>query len=463
MTNTFIKRPELIEESYQTEDLLDFSFIINDFKEKINNINKNSVVGLIGAYGSGKSTMLYQIYKDKINVEDKNKNEINNNKTSVSEHNQQTGQWYVFDAWQYPERRDLWEGFVLEIARQHQKKLFNYARNIIDEGHGHARKNVATVAVNTANTFLPGAGILKNLIPLFRTSPVRRVFEFQELLVDIINKKIKKDIFIIVEDIDRSGDMGIFFLETLKYFIKKYEKDLKHKVIVIVPMGEEIWQEESDKKIRDSYLKVLDFQFHFYPENINFSRFIRETIDVNYLSEIINRLISAEKISAHVPSSPTQEIIVSHLQYLFGYMIFERQQGTIRDIKNILRKSESNFLRLQEEHQKLIDIRILILFTAIEYFYQKKKSGPYTFLVKDNRHGIEYIFNDFWGKELFYNIISEIDPMDIRLNPPPYPHKIYISDKEYWLPDGNSSDEGINYSINSAYFDVTGVKISKHD
>jgi ABC-type phosphate/phosphonate transport system ATPase subunit len=41
--------------------LLDFSKTIKIFSKKLDSIKESSIVGLIGKYGSGKSTMLHQI------------------------------------------------------------------------------------------------------------------------------------------------------------------------------------------------------------------------------------------------------------------------------------------------------------------------------------------------------------------------------------------------------------------
>ena len=438
MTYTFIKRPELIEESYQTEDLLDFTSIIDDFKARINKIDKNSVVGLIGPYGSGKSTMLYQIYKDQINTND----------------NSKEAKWLVFDAWQYPERKDLWEGFVLDIARQCNKKLFNYARNIIDGKHGQVIKNVSSVAADTVNTFLPGASVLKNLIPLFHTSPARRVYEFQELLVDIINKKVKKDVFIIIEDIDRSGDMGVFFLETLKHFIKNNAKELKHKIVVIVPIGEEIWQEGGDKKIRDSYSKILDLKIAFLQEDIDFTNFITQVFDIN-------------KLYSSNSNNPSPDIVISHVRNIFEEMILKKQHTTIRDIKSILRKSESNFYRLQEEDQKKIDIRILILFTTMEYLYQRDKDRVYALALRGIYHGNPsdmQVANGFWGEEILSCIIHKIHAKSKHVIQERYgyPLWIYGDTKDDCFPIVVKNREGNNICrINPNYFSVTRIKFIK--
>ncbi len=445
MTHTFIKDEELIEESYQIEDLLNFKPIINDFKERINKIKKNSIVGLIGPYGSGKSTMLYQIYKDKININNENKDEANNHQTSENEGNEQTEQWFVFDAWKYPERKDLWEGFVLDIAKQHDKISFDKARNKIDGKQGERKENATNTMIDMAtitmgvislfssagltSIFAPIIGSLKNLTYLFRTSPVRRVFEFQELLSDII-KETENHIFIIIEDIDRSGDMGIFFLETLKHFIKNLKEDPNRKVIVIVPIGNDTFYKYHPT--RDSYLKILDYQISFNSSLLNFTKFIENTIDIDIAIENFKNAKEKSEIEAAMElGTPDnmikkeskytdlflQKMFITHIRYLFETMILNERQGTIRDIKSILRKVNSNFNELDEDIKKLIDIRILMLFTAIGHFYRGEENDPCSFFAvqRDSSHPeniVTWANDKFWGKDFFIMIMQEKPNID---------------------------------------------------
>ena len=455
MTYTFIRKAELIEENYQVDDLLDFSTIINKFKTRIDNINRNSIVGLKGAYGSGKSTMLYQIYKEQIN--------INKSKTPGNTPSQQTEQWFIFDAWQYPERKDLWEGFVLDIARQCDEKIFKKTENKVDGNSWTKMKIFVNMLIPIAATSFSYIDInilssVKYLTHFFNTSPIKRVYEFQNLLLGILNK-IDKHIFIVIEDIDRSGDMGVFFLETLKYFIKNLKEDPDRKVIVIVPIGEEIWQEGGDKKIQDSYSKILDFQWTFKPEYINFTKFIKKIFDINNISKTMNSSINSKLIGQPKPTTP--DIIISHLRYLFENMILKEQQGAIRDIKSILRKSESNLSDIQEIDKQQVDIRILILFTAIEYFYQKEKNYKYTFpSSKGLGIPIDSDKDNFWGEELFFYIITGTNAMhkSISQKLTHDPYFIHTIDQGAWLAHEHQAKGNTLCIINSAYFSATEVK-----
>ena len=496
MTYTFIKNPELIEESYQTEDLLDFSSIINDFKERINKINKNSVVGLIGPYGSGKSTMLYQIYKDKISSDSESKDKTNNNQNSVSEHKQQVEKWFVFDAWQYPERKDLWEGFVLDITRQYNQELFKNTESQIDGNAEKKEKAIAATGVDILATLIPGVSALKNLPYFFQNSPIKKVYDFQELLLDIINTKIKKNIFIIVEDIDRSGDMGVFFLETLKYFIKTQEKNMEYKVIVIVPIGNDTFYRSHPT--RESYLKILDYQIPFNPSLINFTNFIEHTIDIDIAVKNFNNekdelykeikrreiqdreatkhAIQATELNVQDPDIPSfeikkvaytdeslQKIFMEHIRYLFETMILNERQGTIRDIKSILRKVNSNFNELGKE-KKIIDIRILMLFTTIAHFYRGEKNDPCSFSgihhnSSNSESTVSWVNNTFWGKDFFSMImhntlnIDEIKPKEFIIDT--------VNEEHLIIDNPIDKYEGrCPYYIMGAYFKSTKVHIN---
>src|SRR3989339_175224 len=355
---SFIKNEKILEEDYKTNDLLNFSEIVNSFRKKLEQISENSIVGLIGKFGTGKSTMLYQLYK-----EQKRETDIE--------------RWINFDAWKYPERKELWEGFVLEIARDLDKKLFDTTRKKIDGEQSNNIRNLIKVIFQGANFFMPGASIGENFANLFKTSPVRRIFEFQEILNQII-VETRKNIYIIIEDIDRSGDRGIFFLETLKNFIKENQSDKK--IIIIVPIGETQRKEEGNFK--DSYDKVLDYDFYFNPENIDFTNFIKEIFNDAFISN--NDLY--------------------YFNYLFKLLVGVKNL-TLRELKAILRLSNVIYKKLNEADKKNIDLRLWIVFTCVYKF-----QDHILVLVNDKKK----VKSDFWAKSFFIMIANNIEERDIR-------------------------------------------------
>jgi len=355
-TNSFIKNKSILEEDYRVEDLLDFSYICSDFRKTLEKIESNSVIGLIGKFGSGKSTMLYQLYKQNKNDSDE--------------------RWLTFDTWKYPERKDLWEGFVLEISKQLDLKLFNNAREKIDGTKNNGTQNLIKVFFTATNLFMPGTDIGKNFANLFRTSPARRVFEFQEILSEII-KKTNKNIYIIIEDIDRSGDKGIFFLETIRNFIK--ENKFNKNIFIIVPIGNDYY-EGSD---RQSYIKTLDYKINFNPSRIVFKEFI-ENVFIEDLSK-------------------DKDNFREQMNYLLQLFI-KQKSLTIREIKHILRLANLHFEKLTTEEQSQIDIRILIMFQAVDYIGEKH----ITSLVNDTRR----IESGFWGK--YFLLMIATNTSDVK-------------------------------------------------
>ena len=356
--DNFVKSPQLLEENYRYDDLLGFSESIADFRKSLDSINTNSVVGLVGKFGSGKSTMLYQLYKE----------------SAIPD----TEHWIVFDAWKYPERKDLWEGFVLDVAKNIDKKLFDNARKKIDGTNNADIQSLINVIFSGFNYFLPGAGIGKNFASLFKSSPARRVFEFQEILYDFV-KKTNKNLFFIVEDIDRSGDRGVYFLETLRYFIK--ENNFDGKLIVIVPIGNIQYKEN-----QDSYLKTLDYKFDFDATKLDFKNFISEIFD---------------------DSICKNNLFLVQMNFLFRDQV---KYITIRELKHIIRLASIKFHKFSEDIRTKIDIRMFILF-EIERYKDKNVSYQITNAYYQN---ISKTRSDFNGNNFIIMVANDLNTDDLK-------------------------------------------------
>lgn len=395
MDNGFIKDPNIIEENYQVEDLLDFSKIIKNFQEMLERIEKNSVVGLIGKFGSGKSTMLYQLYKgDKYDGKE----------------------WINFDAWKYPERKDLWEGFVLDFAKQAGQELFEKVKKAIDGKQNEDKKTL----LNVFGEIIP---VIKHFNYFLETSPAKRVFEIQEILTRII-KDLNKEIFIIVEDIDRSGDKGVYFLETLRNFIKT--NDSAKKIIVIAPIGSEVIEQQ---EFNYSYGKCLDYRFGFNPSFLDFTSFIKKAIKEDFIKEEVN---------------------IKRLNYLFQLiMTFQDKDVTLRKLKEILRNANLEYKMLSEKYEG-VDIGIVIILTTLKHF----KMGAYV-NVNDskqshsNTFGYQYIV--WLANKDIYDIASLSANFDMKS-----PIKYINSDDFIPRYDALPTREGLKdfYFLSDKYLEI---------
>jgi len=327
-TKGFIKNPKLLEEDYKVNDLLDFSESVLSFSNRLATIEKSSTIGLIGKFGTGKSTMLYQIQKER---EDK---EL----------------WINFDAWKYPDRKDLWEGFVLDFADQLGKQ-----KEIKKKIDGKSTSSDALDVIGNISdklSLVPGLSAVITLLNSFlNTSPAKRVFEVQHILSTLISKQ-GRDIYVVVEDIDRSGDAGLFFLETMKQFISNLE--VKNKIIVIIPISDDNYYKNTD-----SYLKTLDYVEFFTPAFLGLEKFVGAVFD-NSLFEGEHRNLRNSQISWTGDARKWQ--IISYLEKLFESYHYV----TIRVIKLILRKANQNYImQTNDGHQP--DFRVTICIESAKY------------------------------------------------------------------------------------------------
>ena len=150
MGKGFIKNYDLIQEVCQVEDLLDFSETVSSFSKKLDSIERSSIIGLVGPFGSGKSTMLYQLQCER----------------------KDSDIWINFDAWKYPDRKDLWEGFVLDFAEQIGSK-----KKILGKVEG---KDVKSKAIDVVSNLGKGLSMwlpnVAGVLEVFKTLPAKRVF-----------------------------------------------------------------------------------------------------------------------------------------------------------------------------------------------------------------------------------------------------------------------------------------------
>ena len=338
---SFLKDRTLVEEGYKVDDLLDFSNEINRLNVAIREMVDSSIIGYVGRFGSGKSTAIYQLQKQ-YESEKKTK-------------------WFEFDAWKYPERRDLWEGFVLDVADQlgTRKKVQKSIEGkdtksgVIDAATDVAGAglemlgNIAEQASGALGKAAEKLQIADKIVGVFKKSPAKRVFEIQELLENMLVSLKEEEICIVVEDIDRSGDAGQYFLETLRQFIKNNCRDKK--IIILVPIGTEVYNSEAHSA---SYHKTLDYTLFFEPRNIDYGTYIESVFEPQSFPDSFQQ----------TQSSPSKSEWQQHLNDWFK--IATSQKLTIREIKSIIRSADLSYSSLTKLGFKP-DPRIMLAFQML--------------------------------------------------------------------------------------------------
>lgn len=320
----FIKNTKILDEGYRMENNLDLSKEQSKLFSRISHIETSSIIWLVWGYWEWKSNFLNQM------------------KTLPNAAYWWDVRWFEFDAWKYPERSNLWENFTLEIARQIDSKTFDEAIKKIDW-----KQNDDKITLLNTIWDIPFLSAIKNFNHFFNTSPARRTFEIQNILSELFSSIDSNTIFIIIEDIDRSWDSWIFFLETLNHFLKT--EQLNKKIIGIVPIGTDSYDRN---EIKASYLKSLDYVQEFSIREIGLTWFVEAIFDDEILSNDFHKWQ-----------------IVSFLESLFKEYPW---QMNMRKLKYILRNANSNYIALYGQHWDGIDWRLAIIFESAKHIKNRE-------------------------------------------------------------------------------------------
>ena len=340
-----IKNLSDLREDVRIHDYMQWEEYSINYRTKLKSIPFSWIIGLVWTFGCGKTTFVNQLKED--------------------------GEWWInFEAWKYPERKDLWENFILETATQIWEKDFKEIEKIVDgKQHNDIRTLFKILNLIPIVKDLWGEAVSKGIDHFFAPAPLTRVYQFQNLLANIFLEKIKYHdvIFIIIEDIDRSGDHGVYFLETLNFFLKNLELPEGKRILAIAT----IWSKEFLEN-KESYLKALDHIHHFPVKKFNFKTIVQHFVDDG------------------VGYNP----VIDRFNYLWERF---KDQFTIRDVKHILR--EANLI-LEKNGKWLNFLNIsryfctLIGFLTAKYIFteQNGKRISYLDLWKSNNGIIEWDF-----------------------------------------------------------------------
>ncbi len=345
MAEGFVKNPALLDENCKVGDLLDFSAQIANLRARMNAITRPSIIALTGPYGIGKSTMLHEMQKQ----DEKGKAA-------------KTVKWVLFDAWKYPNRKDLWEGFVLDFATQVGKE--KEIKQEID-GESPTADKLKTIGKITEKFSGVLAGIIQLFQEVYERSPATRISDIQKILADLINAQTAKRIIFVLEDTDRSGEAGMLFLETLNQFLRRLETSKE--IIAIAPVSDEHYKCKTN---RARYLKFVDYTAKFNLDGIKIYKFVQKLFNSKLLA---------------IDANNAEGQLISFLESLLA-----RQGITMREIKSFLR--ECNAVYVSQQKLKLNpDFRATICFEASKYFDALKFSCTE---VKFKKHAFPCIVPD---------------------------------------------------------------------
>lgn len=378
----FVKEYELLEETHHVDDSFDVSDAVKRLNGLFTNVQNLSTILYVGPYGAGKSTAIHQLLKD-------------DKKTYLE-----------FDAWKYPDRKDLWENFVLELARQFDEKTFAAFEKMLDGKQNDDKQAFFNVAAG----LIPGGESLKEGMSYFlASSPATRTYQIQKILTQLITQKMKdKEVVIIIEDIDRAGEAGIFFLETLKTYLKALDASIRIKCIVPVSTV-------SFEKNPDSYLKCIDVIEYFRTPNPNLDDFMEKLLDDKKLEQLERRQITQ-----------------------FFDRVFARytDQMSPRLLKLILRAANSKYEVLLADN-KYTDARIVVMIEAMKFIYRTPAKDQTALQYSQSQR----VLNDHTFRNLLLAIELNCDLEDDRVD---------------------NADHAISYRLDSLTTPQPGIGAQKH-
>ena len=236
-THKLFSHPEFLKETAEESPL---RFQEQEIKRILQYINhhieqqKSEIIAYLAPYGSGKSVILNNVLE----------------KLPNSYHKIQ------FDIWQCANDADIWRNFLIKSLSKVKNKDENRIFDEIDGSKINNKQLIFFLAIyfalsmvtwfllkDSTNWFFAflksfliyAVPILLVLVGLNRffpvyESPAKTLFQYEEKLKQEL-LHIKHATIIIIEDIDRSGESGKRFLETLKCFLSKIDKP----ILVICP------------------------------------------------------------------------------------------------------------------------------------------------------------------------------------------------------------------------------------
>lgn len=294
---------DILEETIHHQESFFEEDVIERFLQNIESTPRSWIIGLLWPYWCGKSTFLEEVkrYDTSWNI------------------------WVQFDARQYPDRKELRDGFVIQFTQQVLEKKYEDVVADID-----GKKNKKEQWISRALTILQGITWLATSVVKWLTAnqveldwvssipetlkdlyavdkrKVSRIFEYEAILSDVLKSKNIdtqigkftdiKTIYVIAEDIDRSWEEWLLFLETLKSFIDRYYKQSTYSLynlIIICPIAKESWQKDMSRymKVLRWYENFLIYQSKDIESFVEKLKLTKEKDEFNAVLQMVKRIV----------------------------------------------------------------------------------------------------------------------------------------------------------------------------
>lgn len=329
--NGFIKDINMLQENSKVDDLLDLSEYVDNYLSKIKWYSDKSMIALTWKFWVWKSTFLHQV-----------ENKLDSEKNI---------KWFEFDAWKYPDRSNLWESFTLELVNNIGEKEFENTIKVIDWTVHNDKKTISSMLSSLPVVKQMWGESLNHWFQYFLDkSPAKRTFEIQNILTDIITSLEEDSLYVVVEDIDRSWDNWIYFLETLNNFIK-HANIVGKTIKIIVPVSE-----DSYLKNKASYHKCFDYINDYTTPEYKLDNFCKEL----FIDSITWKQVS-EWWDINYVKTKEYWLLLEFLEGIFKYY---NNNFTLRDLKLLLRNANEKYKSLIKIQWKWINFIICILVEA---------------------------------------------------------------------------------------------------
>jgi hypothetical protein len=367
-------KPNLLEEKPTDKDLIDDENEIKRVSSRIDRFVKrkrNVIVAYLGPFGAGKSSILKQIEESK-----------------------KTYQWITFELWRYANRQEIWDGFVIQVAAALNNTTELEQADQVEGSTWDFKDIVKPLVVvvlviglvglgfsfllweilkgtSTADSFLRaflkyaapvlvalivvgGAGtILSRLKLLQNKRPLKRVFELESLLSNSLESKLQKPLIIVAEDVDRTTEDGVVFLETLSHFLNVSAPKLKQPIVVIAPQTQVAFD-----SIGNGGLGGFERSLKIYDETIYFGSYLND----NSIEKFYNALEVDTQYRGNLITA-TKILLGTYRQYM-----------TIRLLKHVLREVDS-FITINEGANPIIAM-VFIMARYMPARFNATQQGP---------------------------------------------------------------------------------------